>query len=59
MDPFQLLFAGGSVLLVLVQGIRGWRLGVVRQFVNLIALILAYAAAVIGGKVALPGAGWK
>jgi len=54
MDPFQLLFAGGSVLLVLVQGIRGWRLGVVRQFVNLIALILAYAAAVIGGKVATP-----
>jgi hypothetical protein len=54
MDPFQLLFAGGSILLVLVQGIRGWRLGVVRQLVNLVALILAYGAAVIGGRVAAP-----
>jgi len=54
MDPFQLLFAGGSMLLVLVQGIRGWRLGVVRQLVNLVALVLAYGAAVIGGRMAAP-----
>ena len=34
-DRYQLLFLGGSALLVLVQAFRGWRLGVVRQLVNL------------------------
>jgi hypothetical protein len=54
MDSFQLLFAGGSVLLVLVQSIRGWRLGVVRQLVNLFALVAAYGAAMISGRLATP-----
>ncbi len=42
------------MLLVLVQGIRGWRQGVVRQLVNLFALVLAYGAAMIGGRLAAP-----
>ena len=54
MDCFELLFAGGSVLLVLVQSIRGWRLGVVRQLVNLVALVLAYGAAMVSGRLATP-----
>jgi hypothetical protein len=54
MDCFELLFAGGSLLLVLVQSIRGWRLGVVRQLVNLVALVLAYIAAMISGRLASP-----
>jgi len=54
MDGFQLLFVGGSVLLVLVQSVRGWRLGVVRQFVNLIALVGAYGAAMAAGRLAAP-----
>jgi hypothetical protein len=54
MDRFQLLFLGGSGLLVLVQSIRGWRLGVVRQLVNLVALTLAYGAAFLSGRLLTP-----
>jgi uncharacterized membrane protein required for colicin V production len=54
MDRFQLLFLSGSVLLVLVQSIRGWRLGVVRQLVNLLALVTAYCAAMAAGRLAVP-----
>jgi len=54
MDNFQLLFLGGSCLLVLIQSIRGWRLGVVRQLVNLLALVLAYGAAILSGRILTP-----
>jgi hypothetical protein len=54
MDGFQLLFASGSALLVLVQSIRGWRLGVVRQLANLMALVLAYGGAMLSGRMAAP-----
>lgn len=54
MDRFQLLFLSGSGLLVLVQSIRGWRLGVVRQLVNLLALVAGYGAAMAAGKLAVP-----
>jgi hypothetical protein len=54
MDRFQLLFLCGSVLLVLVQSIRGWRLGVVRQLINLLALVAAYGVAIVAGRLATP-----
>jgi hypothetical protein len=54
MDWFQFLFLGGSALLMLVQSVRGWRLGVARQLVNLGALIPAYGVAVGAGKLAAP-----
>jgi uncharacterized membrane protein required for colicin V production len=54
MDHFQLLFLGGSALLMLVESIRGWRTGVARQLVNLFALVLGYACAVLAGKMAAP-----
>jgi uncharacterized membrane protein required for colicin V production len=54
MDRFQLLFLSGSGLLVLVQSIRGWRQGVVRQLVNLLALVAAYGTAMAAGKLAVP-----
>ncbi|MGA3170760.1 MAG: CvpA family protein [Chthoniobacteraceae bacterium] len=54
MDRFQLLFLGGSGLLVLVQSIRGWRVGVARQLVNIAALMLAYGAAIVSGRLATP-----
>ena len=53
-DRYQLLFLGGSALLVLVQAFRGWRLGVVRQLVNLGALLLAYGFALLCGRLATP-----
>jgi hypothetical protein len=54
MDHFQLLFIGGSGLLVLVQSIRGWRTGVLRQLVNLAALMLAYGIAILSGRLMTP-----
>jgi hypothetical protein len=42
------------VLLMLVQSIRGWRLGVVRQLVNLLALVAAYGAAMASGRLMTP-----
>jgi hypothetical protein len=54
MDSFQLLFFGGSGLLVLIQSIRGWRMGVVRQLVNLFALVVAYATAIVSGRLLTP-----
>ena len=53
-DRYQLLFLGGSALLVLVQTLRGWRLGVVRQLANLVALLLAYGVAILAGRLAAP-----
>jgi len=54
MDRFQMLFLAGSGLLVLVRSIRGWRLGVLRQLVDLVALVLAYAAAILSGRLLTP-----
>ena len=54
MDLFQLLFIVGSGLLVLVQSIRGWRLGVGRQLVNLLALTMAYGVAILSGRMLTP-----
>jgi len=42
------------MLLVLVQGIRGWRQGVVRQLASLVAMVLAYAVAVVVGRAGTP-----
>ncbi|HEX4083810.1 MAG TPA: hypothetical protein VHY22_02780 [Chthoniobacteraceae bacterium] len=54
MDRFQLLFLGGSGLLMLVQSVRGWRVGVARQLVNLSALLAAYGGAFLAGRLATP-----
>jgi hypothetical protein len=53
-DPAQLLFFFSAILLILWRMWRGWRLGVVRQVINLVALGLAYAAAIFGGRLAAP-----
>jgi len=39
---------------MLVQSIRGWRVGVARQLVNMAALMLAYGAAIVSGRLATP-----
>ncbi|MEA3188308.1 MAG: hypothetical protein QOD99_2138 [Chthoniobacter sp.] len=53
-DRFRLIFLIAAALFVLVQVVRGWRSGVVRQLVNLLALIVAYAVAIFGGRLAVP-----
>lgn len=51
---WQTIFLTFAFLLVAFEVVRGWRLGVVRQTVRLLALACAYAAALFGGRLLLP-----
>ncbi|MEP7014742.1 MAG: CvpA family protein [Verrucomicrobiota bacterium] len=51
---WQLLFVSFAVVLILFEFIRGWRFGLMRQLVRLLAVVAAYAAAIFGGKLLLP-----
>jgi len=51
---WQTIFLTFALLLVAFEIVRGWRLGVVRQTVRLLALACAYAAALFGGRLLLP-----
>jgi membrane protein required for colicin V production len=51
---WQSVFLALALLLVAFEIVRGWRLGVVRQTVRLLALACAYAAAFFGGRLLLP-----
>jgi hypothetical protein len=51
---WQTIFLSFAVVLILFEVARGWRLGVARQGVRLVALIAAYAAAIFGGRLLLP-----
>jgi hypothetical protein len=53
-DHWQFIFFISAAAFVAYQMFRGWRLGVVRQLVNLVALIAAYAVAIFGGRMAVP-----
>jgi uncharacterized membrane protein required for colicin V production len=46
---WQIIFVAFAFLLILFEVVRGWRRGAVRQFVRLVALGTAYAAAFFGG----------
>jgi hypothetical protein len=51
---WQMIFVSFALVLILFEVVRGWRLGVVRQLVRLFALLAAYAAAFLGGRILLP-----
>ncbi|HEY2713687.1 MAG TPA: CvpA family protein [Chthoniobacterales bacterium] len=51
---WQLAFVSFAAVLVLFEIVRGWRRGVVRQLVRLLALVVAYASALFGGRALLP-----
>ena len=51
---WQMIFVSFALVLILFEVVRGWRLGVVRQLVRLFALVAAYAAAFLGGRMLLP-----
>ncbi|MHA3775278.1 CvpA family protein [Verrucomicrobiota bacterium sgz303538] len=53
-DPWQLIFFGGAALLVALQALRGWHLGVVRQIVQLLAIAGSYASAWIASPHLVP-----
>ncbi|MBC8107518.1 MAG: CvpA family protein [Anaerolineae bacterium] len=54
MDANPLILLVSALLLMVWQTWRGWRLGLARQLVNLLALIAAYAVAIFGGRLVLP-----
>jgi hypothetical protein len=51
---WQIIFISVALVLILFEVARGWRLGLVRQLVRLLALAMAYAAALFGGRWLLP-----
>src|SRR2546430_12028874 len=51
---WQTIFISFALVLIAFQVVRGWRLGVVRQMVRLLALVSAYAAGLFGGRMLLP-----
>jgi membrane protein required for colicin V production len=51
---WQTVFVSFAVVLVLFEIIRGWRLGFMRQLVRIVAVIVAYASAVFGGRLLVP-----
>jgi len=47
---WQVVFISFGIILILFEVVRGWRLGLMRQVVRLVALGAAYAAAWLGGS---------
>ena len=51
---WQTVFLSFAVVLVLFEIIRGWRLGIMRQLMRVVAVVAAYAAAYFGGDLLVP-----
>jgi hypothetical protein len=51
---WQTIFVSFALILIVFEIVRGWRLGLVRQMVRLLALGSAYAATLFGGRLFLP-----
>jgi hypothetical protein len=51
---WQAVFISFAVVFILFEVVRGWRLGLIRQLVRVVALVVAYAAAVFGGRFFVP-----
>ena len=51
---WQTIFVSFALILIAFEIVRGWRLGVVRQIVRLLALAAAYTAGLFGGRFFLP-----
>jgi membrane protein required for colicin V production len=51
---WQAVFISFGLVLILFEIVRGWRLGLLRQLMRLVALIVAYATAFFGGRLLVP-----
>ena len=51
---WQVVFLSFAVVLILFEVVRGWRLGLLRQLIRLVALVAAYTAAFFGGSLLVP-----
>ena len=53
-DPWQICFFAVAALIVALKAWHGWRLGVARQLIGLVALVCGYLCAIFGGRVLAP-----
>jgi hypothetical protein len=51
---WQYVFISLAVVIILLEIIHGWRLGLVRQLVRVIAIIVAYSCAFFGARAIIP-----
>ena len=51
---WQTIFVSFALILIAFEIVRGWRLGLVRQLIRLLALAAAYATAIFAGRLLLP-----
>src|SRR5437899_3426556 len=51
---WQYVFISLAIVIILLEIIHGWRLGLVRQLVRVIAIIVAYACALFGARATVP-----
>lgn len=50
-DFLQLAFFGGATVVVLLKAWHGWRVGIVRQVLGVVALLVAYLVGYFGGGI--------
>jgi uncharacterized membrane protein required for colicin V production len=53
-DPWQLTFFGAAAILVLAKTWQGWRMGILRQAINILALVAAYVVGYFEGESLTP-----
>ncbi len=53
-DSWQICFFFAAALLIAYKAWRGWRAGVMREVISLVALACAYLVAVFGGRLLVP-----
>ena len=51
---WQLIFISLGVVIVLLEMVRGWRLGLMRQLVRIVALLAGYVCAIYAGRNVVP-----
>jgi hypothetical protein len=51
---WQGVFISFAVVLISFEVVHGWRLGLIRQLIRIVALAAAYAAGLFGGRLLLP-----
>jgi hypothetical protein len=51
---WQLVFVSFAIVIILLEIIHGWRLGLVRQIVRVIAILVAYSSGFFGARATVP-----
>ena len=51
---WQFVFVSLAIVVILLEIIHGWRLGLVRQLVRVIAIVVAYSCAFFAARATVP-----